>query len=354
MKRLLSIFYGLGFVIMMVSCNGGGMYSPKPTAFGPVSQLNVVLEKEAYNSPLWDTISYYFSAPYPILPQPEPQFDIRKLEVEKLYSTPLTKSLRTYLFLTNMSNENSEVRDVFKERFSSELDLSDKGYRIKIIDDFWAKGQLFIYIIGKNETALQRAIQEGHNSIINKINEFDNDLVSSAAYMEGRSKKLENMVSDRYDLEMKVPGKYLKAISNDTLTWLRFNQEKSISSILIVEREYKGRDQFDRDYIIDWTSDIIKENIEGPLNNSYMVLNDTDLPVLYETEGSSDFYSGKLRAIWEMENAFMGGALISKAIYKPGTQNIYLLIGFVYAPGETKREYMQRIEHVIDQVKVVE
>jgi hypothetical protein len=63
-------------------------------------------------------------------------------------------------------------------------------------------------------------------------------------------------------------------------------------------------------------------------------------------------YALEARGIWEIENDFMGGAFISYLIYNPQKAELLFIDGFLHAPGEEKRNDMQKLEHILRTIKL--
>ena len=58
------------------------------------------------------------------------------------------------------------------------------------------------------------------------------------------------------------------------------------------------------------------------------------------------------RGIWEVKNQFMGGPFISYiASHQKNPEELYILEGFVYSPGTTKRDYIFELEAVFKSIK---
>ena len=54
-----------------------------------------------------------------------------------------------------------------------------------------------------------------------------------------------------------------------------------------------------------------------------------------------------------MKNGFMGGAFISYLVYHEPTQSLIFMDGFVYAPEQEKRKYIQRLKMIMDSVEFI-
>src|SRR5690625_2926712 len=69
--------------VFLGSCGesgGGGPMGVKPPSMGKIYQVNTLVSPETYNSSVLDTFDFRFGRAYPLLPQPEPFFDLRSEE----------------------------------------------------------------------------------------------------------------------------------------------------------------------------------------------------------------------------------------------------------------------------------
>jgi len=81
-NRIKSSVFFLGtcllFLSSFFSCSNVDMaqFEARTAAFGQVNDMVVVADQKVWESAVGDTFRYYFSSAYPILPQPEPVFDL--------------------------------------------------------------------------------------------------------------------------------------------------------------------------------------------------------------------------------------------------------------------------------------
>ena len=52
-----------------------------------------------------------------------------------------------------------------------------------------------------------------------------------------------------------------------------------------------------------------------------------------------------------MKNGFMGGAFISYLVYHEPTQSLVFMDGFIHAPEQNKRKYLQRLKVIMDSLE---
>ncbi|MEZ4985980.1 MAG: DUF4837 family protein [Saprospiraceae bacterium] len=126
-------------------------------AFGKINRITVLCDKDLWESHVGDSLDFYFSAAYPILPQPEPIFDLQHLTMEDIRKDPLRKELRTYLIVGDLSDQDSEVAALIRQDVGSEKIreiATGPGFGNSVIKNKWAKGQLLIYLYGMTEDKL--------------------------------------------------------------------------------------------------------------------------------------------------------------------------------------------------------
>ena len=86
--------------------------------------------------------------------------------------------------------------------------------------------------------------------------------------------------------------------------------------------------------------------VSTEIENTYMYINDVDLPMFLKTMQIDNHYAVEARGIWEIENDYMGGPFISYTIHNPESNELLYLDGFIHAPGREKRNYMQQLEKI--------
>lgn len=320
-------------------------------AFGPMNQLVVVADSSLWTSEVGDTFDYYFAAAYPILPQPEPIFDIRFFTPRQLMDVKERRELRTYVFLADLQQKDSPMTRLMEEDMGQEKTaeaIREKSYKVTVGRDKWAEGQLLVYIAGSSPEALIESIKKQYTAIIQQIRNQDKPRVDAGVYLGGVNDTLREDLRLHMGFDLKVPHDYFKAMYNpaERVMWLRRETESVSTNILIKVIPYTDKAQLTKQGIKAIRNDLGKY-VGSEVPNTYMVINDVDLPMLFNVATYQNFYSAEARGIWEMHNDFMGGPFLSMLVLNPNDNNLYFIDGFAYAPGEDKREIMQQLEHVM-------
>ncbi len=320
-------------------------------AHGRINQVLVISDSSLWKGMAGDTFFYYFTAPYILLPQPEPIFDIIHMTPEALSDQPVKKEFRTIIFLADLNDENSLTSRVVRADLGGEKIAeikNEKGYNTTIGQDKWARSQLLFYISGFGEEKLIKNITNNFPAIARKINEKDSETVKATAYQAGRNPDLEADLMANFGIRMQVPGGFRRARfdKNNNIMWLRSDDREIIANILVTKIPYTDKNQLTKEGIKNLRNQIGKI-ITTRQPNSYMRINDVDLPLFVEKKQVNNTYTVQARGVWDIVNDFMGGPFISNLMLNPTTNELVLVDGFIYAPSKDKRNYMQEIELVI-------
>ena len=355
-----SAFFTIAAVITLISCNDevANTYAAKPVAMGRLNDLIVIADDDLWEGMPGDTFRHYFESAYPIMPNPEPIFDIRHFTSKELRGESLRKELRTYVILADLADAESETskmvrKDIGEERYIKAR--KDGSFVSTVGKDKWARGQIVVYLFGKDEKTLANAIKEKFSAIAERVRQHDEEQLLASIYtVKGVNAGASARVKKHYGLDMKVPGDYEIAMDDQekNILWLRRDDSQASGNIVIQQFDYKNQDQLNKENLIALRDEYGKQFISGPSNGSYMVTNAVDLPVYDYTYDISGLYTKEIRGIWEMEKEFMGGPFISYAILDKDRGKLIFIDTFIYAPGKEKRDMVQRIEYIIKQTSL--
>ena len=351
----------ISLCFLTLSCNDevANQFSPKPSALGRLNEIEVIADDEIWDGETGDSIRYYFGSAYPIMPTPEPIFDMRHFSPNDLASEPLRKELRTYVVVADLQDDQSATtkmirKDLGEERFMN-LRMS-KDYSSTIGKEKWARNQLLVYIMGNGKENVHKAIRENFPAIANKINEHDEDQLIASIYAVRRTNPgLERKVKDMYGVEMEIPGDFRLAVEDkeQKQIWIRKDDSKGpILNIMMQSEKYSDQSQFDIDKIKTTLNTLSKQYVTTSTEGSIMVINDEDLPVYdygYDLDGQ---YTRELRGVWEMTDDFMAGPFVAYAINIKESNTILYVYAFIYGPGRPKRNLIQQLDHIVKKVKI--
>lgn len=358
MKHLVII--GL-WILVLAGCASDNKVSPValdpslslPYAHGRPNELLVIADSSLWNGPAGDTFFYYFSAPYILLPQPEAIFDIRHMTPQELAKFSAKKEFKTIAFLADMDDDNSVVtRQVTHDIGEGKVleARQGKGYTTILAQNKWARNQQLFYILGFGPEKLSENISRNFPLVADRINEKDIEMVSANAYQSGVNNNLMTDIEANYGIHLKIPGSFKKILyeSATNTTWYRSNDREIIANILIHKRPYQSESQLTKEGI-KAIRDEVGKIITTQQPNTYMRINDVDLPLFVETKTINGLYTVQAKGIWDIVNDFKGGPFISNLMLDQDRNELIFVDGFIFAPNkDRKRNYMQEMELIID------
>ncbi|MDX1940056.1 MAG: DUF4837 family protein [Saprospiraceae bacterium] len=325
-----------------------------PLAFGDVNSLAVITDKSMWEGPVGDTIRSYYASAYLILPQPEPMFDLLNFSPEDLKAVPPNRERRHYLIVANLSDMSSPTTQLVLEDIGSEgarRAKEDPTYSTVVGRDKWAKGQLLVYQFAHSDDVLIENIKKNFPAIGKRINKADESKIDATLFIDGENQKLLDEVRQKLEVEIRIPKDYFLALSNNDIIWIRKETQKYSSNLMLKKLKYTDQAQLSREGIKAVTDSIGRKYVSSQLPDTYMKINDVDLPMFVDAKTINGKYALEARGIWEMENDFMGGPFISYLFHNPDKGELLFVEGFVYAPGEDKRDIVQNLEYLISSVK---
>lgn len=342
----------IAMIMVLSSCgtDSNPALQPKPNAYSKLNELTVIADTAIWNGPVGDTFRYYYESPYLILPQPEPMFDLRHFTARQLSEESLYRSYRYYVFLSDLSNEESLTNKLLKADLGEEKinsSLFEKGGSSAIGKNKWANNQTVFYLYGADAENLSEVIKKSYPAIKKRIHENDADRVKATVFQGGYDGGITTRIIENFGAEVKIPKDYKVAIDDGEVMWLRKETKDISSNILIAKYPYTSAEQMSKESLKKIRDELGKKYISSTIKGSYMRTNDEDLPLFVDQVSQKNRYAKEMHGIWELENDFMGGPFVSLAVVNEEKGELLFLDGFIFSPGETKRNSMQYMEAIL-------
>lgn len=333
-------------------------FEAKPVAMGRMNEIIAVADEDLWESAVKDTFNYYFQSAYPIMPSPEPMFDVRYYSPKELGYEPLRKELRTYIVLADLEDLDATStkmlrRDLGEERFLKAK--QDPTFQTSVGKDKWARDQIIIYIFGNGKEKLMENIRSNYSAIAKRIRLHDKvKLDASIFVLKNESPGLIRRIQKKFGLTIRIPGDYLNLKADvENFMWFKKDTKEAAMNIIIQKFPYTSTEQLNPENIIKLRDIYGKEHIASGAQGSYMVTNTEDLPTYDYTYEIDGHYTREVRGIWEMENDFMGGPYASYLILDKQANELIFIDTFVYAPGQSKRDMMMQLDYIVKSLKIV-
>lgn len=325
MKRLLTYLFLAIAAISLISCSEAKRKQALlPNISGKAGEVIVVIDKGQWEGAVGTTLRDSLACDCPFLPQKEPLYTL----------VDLAPSGFTQMFQLH--------RNIIIVNIKS--DVTEPGILYR--NDVWARPQCVIRInAADSETAVQ-IIKENSQKIVAYLEQAERDRVIANA------KKYEELSISPVITEMvggapHFPSGYKIKKKTDNFIWVEYNPQYVTQGVFVFKYPVEeGEQMMDLDNIIRNSNEIMKNNVPGMFDNTYMMISDFARPSIeYKKYKGLEF--AEIRGFWEVYNDFMGGPFVSHVFYSQDGREVIVLQGFVYAPKYDKRHYLRQVESII-------
>ena len=332
---LRTALYVFSFAIACVSCGKKTTHKKQSTAAtqsilpsntGNLSELVLVISDELWAGSAGKVITDVLQENIKAIPQQEALFDIYNIEAKDFSN--IFKTHKNVLWVSNSEDEKFER-----------------------IDQMWSKDQLYVHLSNASEEALINNLKEHIYTIRTWF--VDKDQKRRLQKLKTTAdKEMEKQLQKSYGLNMTIPTGYQIASSEKGFIWLRKDNPKAniISNIWIHSQAYINPEQFNKKSLIELRDSIGKAHVKGSRTESFMAT---------ETLYSPDYrlikempYTIETKGLWTMKNDFLGGPYTAYAILDEEKQKIIYVEGFIYCPGERKRNHVFELEAILSGLKL--
>lgn len=343
---------------LLVGCSNGdgtpAAFKSKPVAFGNVNRVNIVVEDVLLDGPVRDSLDYYYQQAYPLMPQPEPIYDLNVIDAGDLEILPARRELRTYVILADLNDPESPTTKLVTTDLGEEKVLAareDFRNGTSIVKDRWANDQLLIYLFAEGPDELAKLIAQSFPAASKRIKAADENMLIANVYQSGHSETTRDSIKRLVGVSLDVPVDYRVARAEKNFVWMRRDLGVVTQNVLVTSVPYVGQDQVSADSAVVYRNAMGKMAVRSDTEGSYMTTNDRDLPVVPYVTQINGKYAFEARGIWEMTDDFLGGSFFTYLLPSPEEKKLYVIDVFVFAPSKGKRNYMQQLEVIARSAK---
>ena len=295
-----------------------------PNISGKAGEVVVVIGQDNWEGAVGTTLRDSLACDFPQLPQKEPLFTL--VNVPQAAFTSMFQIHRNIIII-NISKDVTEPGVLYRT-------------------DVWAAPQCVIRVNAPDSETAVQLLKENNSTIIGMLEEAERSrMIRHARKYEQQSRA--PIVTDMVGGSPHFPSGYKLKKKTDDFIWITYEPEYVTQGILIYKYPVeKGKDMMDKANLIAANAEILKNNVPGMFENTYMTISAFAPPtVKYMKYKGLEF--AEIRGLWEVHNDYMGGPFVTHVFYSPDGQYMIGLEGFVYAPKFDKRHYLRQVESII-------
>lgn len=295
-----------------------------PSVSGKAGEVIVVIDKEDWEGTLGAEVRDLLASECPFLPTQEP-----------LYS------------LVNIApGAFGNIIKVHRNIVLFDISPMAEKTGVEYLHDVWAAPQCVIRVAASQGSQALELVKENGKNIVSAIEQAERDrVIANSIRYEERS--LAPQVKEVFGGSPHFPTGYKLKKKTDDFIWIADEKQYTIQGILIYRYPAKrNASDFSPSSIISHRNSVMKENVPGMFDNTYMTTS-----TVLEPQFESIRFRGRefmqTRGWWEMERDYMGGPFVSHSFYSADGRDIIVAEAFVYAPKYDKRQYLRQVESIL-------
>jgi len=326
MKSNLLFLLGL-LVLALYSC-GGSNANLWPTATGKPGEMLLIIDDNKWKSPVGDSLRETFARGVYGLPQDEPMFDVIAIPNKAFSSLFETHRNIVRVRITPQNEENS----------------------IKVKRNVWSRPQIYFEINAKNDSAFFSMFSKYKESMLDSLllSDRDNYVAGFRKFNADETRRLLRLKG----IDLDIPKGFVMKENRKNFVWIQHETTVLTQGLLVFFIDYTDTAQFQKKLLVQQIDSVLEKNVPGPIDGSYMQI-EKRLDSEYKRFLINDNFAVELRGLWSTENYAMGGSYVAIAVPEVQRGRITVMLGFVYAPKLSKRNYQRQLEAIMSTIRFV-
>ena len=292
-----------------------------PNASGLPYEMLVVMDDAQWERPVGRALFNVLDTDVPGLPQSERSFRITRVEPSGMNSN-MFRIMRNIIKV-----------DIQKDRYTQP--------KFKFARDVYSHPQMMMTLQAPDEASLAQYIEENAQSIIDFFTKSEmNREISNLR--EQHNPMVSNLAKELLGVDIWVPFEVDNYKKGKDFLWASTNTGKKDMSIVLYSYPYTDTNTFTLEYFLNKRDSVMKVNIPGGPEGSYMT---TQRDYVYVEDATvHGKYAQVARGLWKVQGDRMGGPIVSHSRVDEVNGRVIVAEAFVYAPEMLKRDLIRRME----------
>lgn len=323
MKRIIHLLAAAA-LMTLTACSGGSTRKVLlPNVSGKAGEVIVVIEKSDWEGSLGNEVRAILAEDCPWLYVQEP-----------LYS------------LVNVAPGGfAELFKVHRNIVLFQIDPQVQQTGVFLKNDVWAAPQCVVQISATDSKQALSFLKEKSELITSAIEQAERDrVIHNTLLYEERS--IFANVSEVMGGSPHFPSGYKLRKLTDDFAWIADVKQYTTQGVLVYKYPADMENPFSEENIIAMRNEILKDNVPGMFDNTYMTTAEYFSPTVEFVKYKGREFA-QTRGYWEVFNDYMGGPFVSHSFYSQDGKDIIVLDAFVYAPRYDKRQYLRQVESLL-------
>jgi len=160
-------------------------------------------------------------------------------------------------------------------------------------------------------------------------------------------------IKEKFEVELSLPKAFSLVLDTTNFVWYQYSPKdlELIKGIFLYTFPLDG--PLKSEAVLSARDSLLKQFVPGRTEGSYMATERLYPPFIstFERDGVSSL---SVKGLWKMENAFMGGSFVSYVFPDTIRKRAVVAEGFLFNPGEDKRNALQELSWIISETKILQ
>ena len=291
-----------------------------PNASGLPYEMLVVMGDDQWERPLGRAVYNVLDTDVPGLPQSERSFRITRIAP---------------------SGFNSNMFRIMRNVIKVDIQNIYTQPKFKFARNVYSYPQMVMTLQAPNEESLAKYVEDNAQSIIDFFTKAEmNREISNLR--EQHNPTISRLAKEIFDVEVWVPFEVNKYKKGKDFLWALTNSEKKDMNLVLYSYPYTDTKTFTLEYFLAKRDSVMKANIPGGREGSYMTTNHDFVYVEDATVHGK--YAQVARGLWHVQGDRMGGPFVSHSRVDEANGRVIVAEAFIYAPESLKRDLIRRME----------
>ena len=311
-------------VFFIGACVGEGT-SVLPSHTGAINEVVIVIDEPIWHGASGDSLRQSLRSEVPGISWSEPLFDV--IQINSIDFSRIFKTHRNLIIV-------------------------QKGQQSKVYFDTktYAQNQWLCIVEYQKIEDLNRLLGQYAPIMAYQIAQKEQERYTSVLPPKRQCEALSNGFKG-FSLNFGLPSEYKLVLETNRFYWFEYNPpDKEIVKGVFVY-EYNSTSSFNSNTILSARDSVLQQFVFGPSEGSYMTT-ERLYPPYISTYTHNTLKGLKVKGLWKMQNAFMGGAFVSHFLNDTINDRVLVIEGFLFNPGKDKRNSLQELEWLISDFKI--
>lgn len=292
-----------------------------PNATGLPYEMLVVMDDAQWERPLGRAVFNVLDSDVPGLPQSERSFRISRVAPSGFSSSNMFRIMRNVIKVN--------IQDIYTQP------------KLKFARNVYSYPQMIMTLQAPDEESLAKYVEENAQSIIDFFTkaEMNREIEN---LREKHNPEVSRLAKEILEIEVWVPWELNKFKKGQDFLWASTNVGKKDMNLVLYSYPYTDKNTFTLDYFLNKRDSVMKVNIPGGPEGSYMTTNHE--MVYVEDATVRGKYAQVARGLWRVQGDRMGGPFVSHSRVDEVNGRIIVAEAFIYAPESLKRDLLRRME----------